>query len=234
MVLSDIEYRNIIDYLAANTTYDIGELVAKKDGQLYSMKKNIEAAMHNYPKEIYAYYQAHPEHTPRYTLQELKKMKYNELSEIRQSLKIRKSKKVKSSVPAPETAQKARQKIQEQTPTEVVKNIIMSNQEEQSKERDDYQFITREEAIAMYGNDITDEYLEANGFKLYEPIGRDYSDNVEKYALIDVILELEITIKGQKPTREQLLNLDLEDLHYLYHIGCKLSEGLTNNQGFKK
>lgn len=233
MVLSDYEYRNIIDYLEANTTYDIGELVAKTDGQLYNMKKRIEAAMHNYPKEIFAYYQTHPAHTPQYTLEQLKKMKYNQLSEIRQSLKIRKSNKVKSSTPAPDTAAQAREAIKEKTTSEVVKDIVKSNQEHVEIEQDEYHFITRSEAVAMYGEDISDEYLAARGFKLYEPIGRTYDGDVERYSLIDAINQLEISLKGIQLTTQDLLTLETEELHYLYHIGCKLEEELKDKKGLK-
>ena len=233
MVLSDYEYRNIIDYLEANTTYDVGELVAKTDGQLYNMKKRIEAAMHNYPKEIFAFYQANPTYTPRYTLEELKKMKYNQLSEIRQSLKIRKSNKVKSSIPAPDTATQAKEAIKEKTTSEVVKDIVKSNQEHIEYEQEEYHFITRTEAVAMYGEDISDEYLESRGFKLYEPIGRTYNDDTERYSLIDAINQLELSLKGIQLTTQDLLALELDELHYLYHIGSKLEEELKDKKGLK-
>lgn len=235
MLLKDNEYKNIIDYLEANTTYDIGELVAKSDGQLYNMKKRIEAAMYNYPLEILAYYQAHPTHSPRYTLEQLKNMKYNQLSEIRQSLKIRKSNKVKSSIPAEGVAAKARETIKEEPTSEVVKDIVRSNQEQiEIEPEEEYQFITKVEAVAMYGDDISDEFLEARGLKLYEPIGRTYNDDVERYSLIDAINQLEISLKGIHLTTQDLLSLETDELHYLYHVGCKLVEELEDKKRLKR
>lgn len=233
MFLTDNEYRNIIDYLEANTTYDVGDLVAKTDGQLYNMKKRIEAAMFNYPLEILAYYKAHPTYSPRYTLAELNSMKYNQLSEIRQSLKIRKSNKVRSTTPAETTATTAREIIKATPTAEVVKDIIKSNQEQIEIEPEEYQFITKAEAIAMYGEDINDDFLESRGFKLYEPIGRTYDDDVERYSLIDAINQLEISLKGIQLTTQDLLSLETDELHYLYHVGCKLEEELNDKKGLK-
>ena len=40
----------------------------------------------------------------------------------------------------------------------------------------------------MYGEDITDEYLEEKGFKLYEPLkNQEYDPEQERYDLIDLI-----------------------------------------------
>ena len=232
MKLSDAEYRNIIDYLEKHTTYDIGLLAAKDDAQLYNMKKRIEECMEKYPKEIAAYYNSHPEAKPRYSLEELKKMTYNELGKIRKSLKIRASKKkVTSSEPAGNVADKARQTIQDTPTNQVVATIIESNNEHE--EEKDYEFITYKEAIQMYGPDITVEYLESRGYKLYdEPENmRDYE--VDKIYLIDAIEQLGITIKGMTLTTEYLLSLNISELETLYNIASTIAEELENGKRLK-
>jgi hypothetical protein len=232
MTLSDYEYRNVIDYIKKHTTYNISDIIKKTDEQLYRMKQNIENAMATYPKEIFDYYQAHPEHTPRYSLEELKIMKYNQLSKLRQELKIRKGKKVTSTEPAPQTADKARQTIKQQTPNEVAKNVVLSNQIAENSH--DYQFITREEAFAMYGEDITDEYLEEKGFKLYEPLkNQEYDPEQERYDLIDLIIDSEITIKGEPISIETLCLLSLDDLRKINEITQVLSKKQGNTSGLK-
>lgn len=234
MTLSDYEYRKIIDYLEEHTTYDIGDLVTKSDHQLYAMKKRISEAMITYPREIYNYYMSHPTYTPRYTLEQLRQMKYNELSEIRQTLKIRKPSKVKSATPSIDTAAKAKETIKSQTTTETVKNIITSNFAQDEKEHDELSFITRAEAIAMYGEDISDEYLEARGFKLYEPFTQPESDAEERYILIDEIGELDISLKGVKLTPADLIKFETEELHYLYHLGCRIEEEFKKQKRLQK
>ncbi|MGN1371467.1 MAG: hypothetical protein ACI4XM_04265 [Candidatus Coprovivens sp.] len=233
MTLSDKEYRNIIDFLEANTTYDIGELVTRTDGQLYNMKKRIEEAIIKYPEEIYKFYEEHPDYHPRHTLEELKKMKYNELANIRKSLKIRKRKKVKKVEEAPSTVTKARQALKQQSTIETIKNIVASNVESEEKEQDEYQFLTRAEATAMYGEDITDEYLEERGFKLYEPIGRIYNENEERYLLISSLEGIELSLNGTPITNNELLTLDIDELHYLYQIATKLEEKISEKKGLK-
>lgn len=231
MKLSDAEYRNIIDYLEMHTTYDIGLLAAKDDAQLYNMKKRIEECMHKYPKEIADYYRAHPEVTPRYSLEELKKMKYNELGKIRKSLKIRGSKKkVTKTEPAGHVADRARQTIQDTPTNQVVANIIESNNEHEER---DYEFITYKEAIQMYGPDISVEYLERKGFKLYDESDQVRDYDVDKIYLIDAIEQLGISIKGMAITTEYLLTLSIQELETLYTMASTIAEELENGKRLK-
>lgn len=231
MKLSDAEYRNIIDYLEMHTTYDIGLLAAKDDAQLYNMKKRIEECMHKYPKEIADYYRAHPEVTPRYSLEELKKMKYNELGKIRKSLKIRGSKKkVTKTEPAGHVADRARQTIQDTPTNQVVANIIESNNEHEER---DFEFITYKEAIQMYGPDISVEYLEREGFKLYDESDQVRDYDVDKIYLIDAIEQLGISIKGMTLTTEYLLTLNIQELETLYTMASTIAEELENGKRLK-
>lgn len=231
MKLSDAEYRNIIDYLEMHTTYDIGLLAAKDDAQLYNMKKRIEECMHKYPKEIADYYRAHPEVTPRYSLEELKKMKYNELGKIRKSLKIRGSKKkVTKAEPAGPVADRARQTIQDTPTNQVVANIIESNNEHEER---DFEFITYKEAIQMYGPDISVEYLERKGFKLYDESDQVRDYDVDKIYLIDAIEQLGISIKGMAITTEYLLTLSIQELETLYTMASTIAEELENGKRLK-
>lgn len=234
MKLSDYEYRNIIDYLKAYTTYDLSELIKKPDDQLYKIKKNIETAMATYPYEIFEYYKNHPEHTPRYSLEELKRMKYNQLSELRKALKIRKGKKVKTQEEAPTVATKARKAIKDKSTNEVVRDVIVSNQQLELDLSTDYQFITLEEAYAMYGTDITDEYLAEKGYKLYEPLKREEEDpEKERFDLIDSILANEIVINGTLLTAETLILLSLEDLQKINEITKIISKREEKTPGLK-
>ena len=231
MNLSDAEYRNIIDYLEMHTTYDIGLLAAKDDAQLYNMKKRIEECMHKYPKEIADYYRAHPEVTPRYSLEELKKMKYNELGKIRKSLKIRGSKKkVTKTEPAGPVADRARQTIQDTPTNQVVANIIESNNEHEER---DFEFITYKEAIQMYGPDISVEYLERKGFKLYDESDQVRDYDIDKIYLIDAIEQLGISIKGMTLTTEYLLTLSIQELETLYTMASTIAEEVENGKRLK-
>ena len=78
----------------------------------------------------------------------------------------------------------------------------------------------------MYGEDISDEFLERQGYKLYEPIGRSYSDTTERDELIAALLDEDITINGELVDLDKLLKLDLEDLHYLYYVSTKIKDDL--------
>ncbi len=229
MQLTDAEYRSIIDYLEKYTTYDIGEIVQKQDATLWNMKKRIEEAMSRYPKEIYEFYQKNPHHQPRHTLEELKQMKYNELSAIRKSLKIRKGKKVTSSTPALETAKQAREAVKGQTTSETVANAIKSNHKSEVYQERDLEFITWNEAVAMYGEDVTEDYLEARGYKLYE--SHSYKDDEEdrRYEMIETILSAGITVYGTPLTALQLFKLETDELNYLCNVLGKIEETLTNH-----
>lgn len=233
MAMSQREYSNIINYLLDNTTYRLENLTSYTDGQLYNMKKRIEAAMHSYPKEIFDYYKANPLTQPRYTYDELTHMKYNQLSEIRKSLNIKKTgKKVTSSIEAPDVAEKGRQQI-DKMPTSQVAATIITNQE---REIDDYQFITYKEAVEIYGPDISEEYLEKRGFKLYDSLAYNsqFQKEDSKYFMIDTLLSLDLSIKGESLTAEDLLDLDLEKLEFLYSLAVSLNEKLEDERRFSK
>ncbi len=229
MKLTDAEYRKIIDYLTEYTTYDVGNLVQTQDNALWNMKRRIEEAMSRYPNEIFEYYQKNPQHQPRYTKDELKKMKYNQLVEIRKTLKIRKGKKVKSQVSAPDTAKQAREAIKGQTTSQTVVNVMRSNRDAEVYQERELEFVTWKEAVEMYGEDVTEEYLEARGYKLYESYSSKEKDSEEerRYEMIETILSANITVQGIPLTALQLLKLETDELNYICNIVGKIEETLT-------
>lgn len=177
--------------------------------------------------EVISYFREHPEITNHPSEEEIFELSEIELERLRKKFKITsKTQKVINIEPAIEAAQKAREIIKGTETAKLAADIIIQAETAEEYERDDYQFITLHEAQLMYGEEISDEFLESQGYKLYEPIGRSYSDTTERDELIAALLDIEITIEGKALDFDTLLKLDLEDLHYLYYISSRISETL--------
>lgn len=120
--------------------------------RIVSIASRINKCLKSYPKEILAYYQAHPD-LPAPSLESLENMNYKELADLRTKLGIRKkrrtAKKVTSSTPAPKTAETAKRYLKD-IPTSTLAASIMANNDE----KDHFESILTEEEIAsMYGED---------------------------------------------------------------------------------
>lgn len=168
MYLSDQERTNIIDYFLTHTFYTKEYLTGiKNHAQLFSMYKRTKERMYEYPKEIIAYYKAHPEIYVRPTDEEIRRMKYEELSRLRKELGIRKktTKKVTKTTEAKSTADKAREALRKQPTSKVAAQVIISNMaHEQEYEQEHEQFLTPEEIEMMYpGEELTPDELADRG-----------------------------------------------------------------------
>lgn len=183
--------------------------------------------------EVISYFREHPEIKTRPTEEEIFALSAEELSNLRKKYKITaNTQKVVNIEPAYEAAKKAREALKEKTTAELAKDIICNSQDE--LEFDDYQFITREEAREMYGEDIDEAFLASRGYKLEEPINSVYSEKEERNSLIESILALNVSISNLPVTPLELYTLETDELHYLYHLACKLDEELNKKPGLKK
>ncbi len=168
MYLSDREKANIIEWFLNNTYYTREYITSiKNHAQLFSMYKRTQERMSSYPKEIIAYYNNHPEIYVRPTDEEIRAMKYEELSRLRKELGIRKqtAKKVTKTTEARTTADKARAVLKEQSTTKVAAQVIITNMaHEQEHDYDHEQFLTPEEISMMYpGEELTADELADRG-----------------------------------------------------------------------
>lgn len=168
MYLSEQERSNIIDYFLAHTFYTKEYLTGiKNHAQLFSMYKRTQERMYEYPKEIIAYYESHPEIYVRPTDEEIRHMKYEELSRLRKELGIRKktTKKVTKTTEAKSTADKAREALRKEPTSKVAAQVIISNMAyEEEHDYDHEQFLTPEEISMMYpGEELTADELAERG-----------------------------------------------------------------------
>lgn len=168
MYLSATEKENIIAYFLEHTYYSEEYLRGiKNHAQLFSMYNRTKERMHEYPKEIIAYYNNHPEIYVRPSDEEIRSMRYEQLSNLRKELGIRKktAKKVTKTTEAKSTADKARQALREQSTTKVAAQVIVSNMAyEEEHDYDHEQFLTPEEIEMMYpGEELTADELADRG-----------------------------------------------------------------------
>jgi hypothetical protein len=168
MYLSDQEKANIIEYFLNHTYYTREYLTGiKNHAQLFSMYKRTKERMYEYPKEIIAYYNSHPEIYVRPTDEEIRKMRYEELSNLRKELGIRKktTKKVTKTVEAKSTADKAREVLRKEPTSKVAAQVIISNMSyEEEHDYDHEQFLTPDEIEMMYpGEELTADELAERG-----------------------------------------------------------------------
>lgn len=181
MYLSERERANIIAYFKEHTYYTDEYLYGiHNHAQLFSMYKRTQERMASYPREIIAYYEAHPEIYVRPTDEEIRHMKYEELSRLRKSLgiKAKTAKKVKKTTEAKSTADKARKALKDQPTAKVAAQVIITNMaHEEEHDYDHEQFLTPEEIAMMYpGEELTADELAERGiivtpyFGVEEPI----------------------------------------------------------------
>ncbi len=117
--------------------------------------------------QVISFFREHPEITNCPSEEEIFSLSMIELEKIRKKYKITaNTQKVINIEPALELARKAREAIKHTDTTQLAAGIIVNACQ------DDYQFIYLNEAKEMYGEDVTDEYLESLGYKLYEPLNR--------------------------------------------------------------
>jgi hypothetical protein len=154
MYLSEQERTNIIEYFLTHTNYSREYITGiKNHAQLFSMYKRTKERMYEYPKEIIAYYKNHPEIYVRPSDEEIRKMKYEELSQLRKELGIskRSSKKVTSTIEAKSTADKAREVLRQESTTKVAAQIIISNMTyEREHDFEHEEFLTPDEIATMF------------------------------------------------------------------------------------
>lgn len=167
MYLSERERADIIDYFLTHTSYSREYLNnIKNHAQLFSMYKRTKERMYEYPREIIAYYNSHPEIYVRPTDEEIKAMDYEELSKLRKELGVRKktTKKVTKTTEATSLAEKARATLSEQPTSKIAAQIIITNMNQEEYEYEHEQFLTPEEISIMYpGEELTEAELKAKG-----------------------------------------------------------------------
>ena len=168
MYLSATEKENIIQYFLRTTYYDEEYLRGiKNHAQLFSMYKRTQERMDLYPKEIIKYYKDHPEIYERPTDEEIRQMRYEDLSRLRKELGIKKktAKKVTKTTESKTTADKAREALKKKKTSEVAAQVIISNMaHEEEHDYDHEQFLTPEEISMMYpGEELTADELAERG-----------------------------------------------------------------------
>lgn len=220
--IEELNKMNFIEIRNLRTALGIPELLQKEK----KYKKHLS--------EVISYFREHPEIPNHPTEEEIFALSAIDLEKLRKKFKITaNTQRVIDIEPAYEAAQKARETIKQTGTSKLAANIIIGSEEADVPEKDDYQFITLPEAIEMYGDDISDEFLERQGYKLYEPLNYDNSAEMERKRLIEFILATNITINNQPINFNTLSKLDLEDLQYLYYVSNKLTDNLEN-EGPKK
>lgn len=217
MELTEPERTNLIEYLLAHTTYSKTTIynIAADDNKLYSMTERIRECMSRYPKEILAYLEEHPEVEERYTLAELKQMRYNELVDIRQRFKIRKRrKKVTGAEFAKQTSDKARTAIKQNTHLE--HTIFMGA----ISEPEDLEFLTPEELEMMYpGSGLYSESeLHSLGVARENAHAHHEVDATEYYIKIATIVDSGLIVAGQTLTYQDCYNLPVNEVEKLYQM----------------
>ncbi len=173
MSMNGNERANAIAYLRKYAKYSTRTLEAMDSNQLYNVYKRVEKCMYDYPREIIAHYNSHPGLPRAYSDEEIRRMNYQELKELRNSLGLNKrGKKVKSSTPAPSTAAKAREVLKGKTTAQVAAEAILSNME--AEEYVQESFITREELEEMYpGHEYSDQELAERGIHILPTFGEE-------------------------------------------------------------
>lgn len=231
MYLSSHEKREMINFIAQNTTYDMNLFMSgKTDAQINAIYKRIKEAIETYPKEIYEYLQAHKEATPRYTLEQLLNMKYNELSEIRRNLKIKKKgKKVVKQEQVPlKTVESAHGILDSASVKDVALSVIRSNALA-SRQIEHEEILTEEEIIEMYGESMSAEQLAKLGIILDKvPFDSEVEIEEKKYQVINDLLEADIVISGKTLSFSELLMLSEEEIYSLHEIVQTIKKSRTD------
>lgn len=210
--------RNCIEFLSGMTTYDLGrkkdpedkktlDVAVMPERQLIALSRRIKCDINKYLEQILEY-EKELGITPGHTREELLKLNYNELKEIRNPLKSRlvKRSKVKKVEPAPlSTVEEGLDAIR--------------HDETDYFDSSDIVFITPMEAYQMFGADFmnySEDELFNLGYKLEEgpyPIidpDEPYKDEI-KAAIIKYLLE-----STDRYTKDELKKKNLEQLRFIY------------------
>lgn len=223
MYLSSYEKQKIIQYLERYTDYDVAFLLdGKSDMQIQAMYRRIKDAMSKYPKEIFDYLSTHPLVEPRYTLEELVEMTYNELSELRANygLKGRKKKVVKTEVASEKLVNRAKMVVQNTEAKGLIRDVLLNNACSRDEEQErDFEILSEEEIRMMYGEDLSRDELFGMGIILDTVPRESYSDaDAKRERLIDAILDEGVSIGKKKLTLDELFMMSEEDLVCLHEI----------------
>ncbi len=215
MELSSTERSNCLYFLKTYTTYSNRVIydMAKDDGKLMNVTSRIRECMERYPKDIMEYLNAHPECPTRYTYEQLKQMKYNELAAIRKSFKIRKSAKKVVKVEQPTTElTKARASLHSNPSIE--KTIIC----DVLTDPDELQFLTPEEIEMMYPGSglLTNEELNRMGIARENASEYQEIDEDEYYIKIATIVDSGLVIDDKPITIVDCYNMSVEQVEKLY------------------
>ncbi len=233
MYLSDYEFKNIVQFLNENTTYDVELLLkGKSDVQINAMYIRIKSAMSEYPKEIFDYLNSHPAVQPRYSLDELKTMKYNELSALKKQFKIKKSRrKVTKQEDAPaKTMQRAKETLKKETTSRLAATMIAHGLDE--KHERDLEILTEAEIFSMYGESLSTLQLAKLGIVSEEvPYDAPKPEDDERMDMIDSILDIGVSIGGKALSFTELIMMSDEELKFLATL---ISTTLKNRGELKR
>ena len=231
MNLSLTNRRNCIEFLSGMTTYDLGrkkdpedkktlDVAVMPERQLIALSRRIKCDINKYLEQILEY-EKELGITPGHTREELLKLNYNELKEIRNPLKSKlvKRSKVKKVEPAPlSTVEEGLEAIR--------------NDETDYFDSSDICFITPEEAYQMFGKDFmlySEEELFNMGYKLeegpYPNIEEEPKEEIKK-AIIKYILEA-----TDRYTASELKKKNLEQLRNIYE---RETEDLRHAQTYEE
>lgn len=215
MYLSSNDKNTIHNFFSTRTTYDVDFFLnGKSDDQIYNIYNRIKDALVRYPNEIAFYLDSHPEAQPRYTLEELQKMTYNKLSELREKFKIRKGKKVTGTTIQNKAYEDALNVIKSKSTAELCVDLITQATESEL-------ILSSSEVNKIYGKDWDMDFLEEHGIVLEDAMTHLKSEtDPEQVRLdkIDEIISSGLLINGQKPTFEQLYSFNSRQLNRAYKL----------------
>lgn len=214
MFLNSGEKNTIYSFLSSRTTYDVNLLLSNKsDSQIYNIYSRIKDALKKYPIDIIEYLNNHPEAKPRYTLEQLQNMSYNQLSNLREKFKIRKIKKVVGTTTPALSYNNALKNIKEKSISELCASQIKLNNQEL--------ILSSSEISIMYGDDWDSDFLKKQNIVL-EDVAMSHPNrkSLEDIRLdkIDEIMSSHLSIKGQTPTFEELYSYDPKKLDKVYKL----------------
>ena len=182
------------------------------------------AAIPKYRKEIIDHLTRNPGLRGGITDEMINKMKYTELSTLRTNLGLNnRGKKVKKQETAPKkTIEQAKKAINSKTKTELAGAIIQSEIERTNKEVPHHEveeFYTYEEAMQAYPG-YTVEELAKVGVHVTD---HDAKEKENRYAIMNEILEYDLSINGQELSLEILADCTKEELLEIYNTARTLN-----------
>lgn len=230
--LNNNTYTRIIQYLQKYTKEDYETLIIYSDNELYSKYKRVSYGIEKFPYELDAYFKSHPGINPKYSLDELLRMKIEDLEELRNRFGLGKRKKVTQTVHDGQLTFDAITALDKQTTKETITNIITNNQEPDNER--ELQILTPKELAMMYGEEeLSPEELAARGY-ISDEI-REQKDNEEsiRYDKIIEIYETGLFIGGTQVELEELLNIGKEELEFLYSLTKKHLDKTSEQERLK-